>query len=220
VFKHLLCDLDGTLVDSSDGILRTLRSCLAAAGIAEKTAITSALVGPPLRSLIQTVTELRGPDALADIEGAFRREYDEKGYLGTRAYPGINEALVNLRQRGVTLHIVTNKRQTPTNRILDMVGWRDWFSTVSTLDSSNSRSKTEMLTYLLPRLHTSYSSMAFVGDSLEDERAARYHGIFFARATWGYGRGQFHALSVPLLEPAQIVRLVLHGDVGVMRHGS
>ncbi len=86
--------------------------------------------------MIQAAIGSSDVDLLTEIEMAYRREYDERGYLATREYPGISEALVELRTNAVRLHIATNKRLVPTLLILEMLGWSDFFSTVSTLDAS------------------------------------------------------------------------------------
>jgi phosphoglycolate phosphatase len=211
VFNHLLCDLDGTLVDSSAGILNTLRSCLASARIPPGIELTSRLIGPPLRAMLEAATGRSDLNSLSEIEVAFRREYDERGYLATRAYPGIAEALTELRDRGVRLHVVTNKRRAPTLRILDMLGWAGTFLTVNTLDSNSlGTTKAHVVAQLLPQLDVSISSVVLVGDSLDDASAARENGVAFGWARWGYGlEADLGGLGVPLIDARQLVQLVL-----------
>jgi phosphoglycolate phosphatase-like HAD superfamily hydrolase len=103
VFNHLLRDLDGTLVDSSNGILNTQRTCLASLGKHSKVDLTHQLIGPPLRTMIQAATGSSDVGSTTEIETAFRVEYDLRGYLATRAYPGIREALTEAQAHGVHL---------------------------------------------------------------------------------------------------------------------
>lgn len=48
MFQHVLFDLDGTLVDSADGVLSALRRCLDRAGLEPRVELSRALIGPPL----------------------------------------------------------------------------------------------------------------------------------------------------------------------------
>jgi phosphoglycolate phosphatase len=222
VFDHVLCDFDGTLVDSSDGILETLRSCLSSVGKRSTVELTRQLIGPPLRTLIEVVAASSDVNARTEIEMAFRREYDERGYLATRPYPGIAEALTELRAHGVHLHIVTNKRLLPTLRILEMLGWSDVFSTVNTLDSGSAgTTKTQVVAHLLSQLRVRASSVALVGDSLDDAIAARNNSICYAWATWGYGREvDLGTTGARLVDARQLIQLVLQKDVVEVAHGA
>ncbi len=222
MFNHLLCDLDGTLVDSSAGILDTLRGCLASMGRRSHVELTEQLIGPPLRAMIQAATGLSDVNVLTEIEIAYRREYDERGYLATRAYPGIAEALTELRKHAVRLHVVTNKRLTPTVRILEMLRWSGTFSTVSTLDSSVSgTTKAQVVARLLLQLGAPTSSVALVGDSLDDAMAARDNGVSFWWASWGYGQEKdLSGLGVPLADAQHLVQLVLRKRVAGVGHGA
>jgi phosphoglycolate phosphatase len=216
VFDHVLCDFDGTLVDSSDGIFETLRTCLASAGKRSSVELTKRLIGPPLRTLIQTAIGTSDIGAIAEVEAAFRREYDERGYLATRPYPGIAEAIIELRAHAVQLHIVTNKRLVPTLRILEMLGWENRFSTVSTLDASWPRTtKAGVVAQLLAQMDVPVRSVVLVGDSLDDALAAHDNGICYAWATWGYGlESDLRMKGVAVIDAQHLVQLVLGEYVG------
>jgi phosphoglycolate phosphatase len=211
VFEHVFCDFDGTLVDSSAGILDTLRSCLNAAGRRSSAKIDERLIGPPLRTMIETAIGSGDAAAIDEIEAAFRREYDERGYLATHPYAEIPEALFELRAQGVSLHIVTNKRRVPTLRILDMFGWSEVFATVNTLDASApGTSKVEVVSRLLTRLNAPVTSVALVGDSLDDAIAARSNHLSFAWASWGFGsESELAVLGVPVVDARHLVQFLL-----------
>jgi phosphoglycolate phosphatase len=212
-FKHVFCDFDGTLVDSSDGIIESLLRCIEQAGLPVQVEPSRALIGPPLHSMIATVM---GADhvSLAAIETAFRSEYDEVGYLSTRPFPGIPEALLELIQNDVLLHIVTNKRLAPVRQILDMLDWNHHFASVCSLDYTvGAVSKSDVVRSLLGVLDVSPSKVLMVGDSLDDRIAADDNGISFAWATWGYGRDpSLHTHGRPLGDACDLVSLVLTND--------
>jgi phosphoglycolate phosphatase len=208
VVPHVLFDLDGTLVDSCDGILDSLRRCIERAGLHPCIELTRELVGPPLSALIATALGSIDPGLLTELEEAFRREYDQRGYRASRPYPGIGAALHELSAAGLQLHVVTNKRLRPTRRILRALGWCGSFTTVNALDSyGGATSKTDVVARLLERIGVPGSSATLVGDTENDAAAARGNGVAFAWASWGYGldRALAHG-GVRLADACHLVR--------------
>lgn len=188
MFQHVLFDLDGTLVDSADGVLSALRRCLDRAGLEPRVELSRALIGPPLPSMLATTTGSSDPSLLGALERDFRSEYDAAGWRESPPYPGVPAAIDALHRAGVGLHLVTNKRMVPTLKILDAHDWTGRFQTVNTLDTSGGAgSKSDVVARLLPSIGGGRGRVALVGDSLDDARAALGNDIDFAWASWGYG---------------------------------
>ena len=213
MIRHLLLDFDGTLVDSSDGVLDSMRRAVTAAGLVLRVELTSAMIGPPLRRLAATAIGSTDPQLLDQLESAFRRDYDERGYLSTRPYPGVRSALAEIGQAGVRLHVVTNKRIGPTRQILDALGWRNIFASISTLDTCvAAHSKTDVVGRLLATLSATGAGASLVGDSADDAAAARGNGLAFGWASWGYGRDPWLATAgTRLTDAPDLVRYALGG---------
>jgi phosphoglycolate phosphatase len=188
MISHVLFDFDGTLVDSADGILATLRKCIDAEALAYVVEPSRGLIGPPLRAMIERVV---GPGAatIDRIEAAFRAEYDARGYLSTSPYPGIPTVLDRFRQAGVRMHIVTNKRRAPLLRILERLGWQRQFESLNTLDTTpGAASKSAVAARVLADHGLEPAAASMIGDSADDCNAARDNGMPFAWVNWGYGR--------------------------------
>jgi phosphoglycolate phosphatase len=187
--QTLIFDLDGTLIDSSEGILCAFRGAFAAAGSEPVRPITSDIIGP---SLIETLALLAGTDdvdVLDSLVQEFKAAYDNEGYKSTTGFPGVEKILRELADEGRELFIATNKRLLPTQRILIHFGWEYLFRGVYALDSFDPplRSKAEMIRRILEihgleRQHTTY-----IGDRQQDGDAAVANGLCFGFAAWGYG---------------------------------
>ena len=213
MFQHVLFDLDGTLVDSADGVLTALRRCLGRAGLEPRVELNRSLIGPPLPSMLATTTGSSDQALLSALERDFRTEYDSAGWRESPPYPGVPAALDALHEAGVGLHLVTNKRMVPTLKILDAHDWTSRFRTINTLDTSGGAgSKSDVVARLLPTIGGARGRVALVGDSLDDARAAQGNNIDFAWASWGYGSapelaatgvrlGTAHELVPHLLRP-------------------
>ena len=195
----ILFDFDGTLIDSATSVLAGLQYALTSASIEARCALDASIIGPPLRL---TLAKLAGSDepALIDrLAAAFREHYDSDGYKHTEVYESIPSMLQTLHDAGVALYIVTNKRILPTLRILDHLGWRDWFKAVYALDALQppAANKPALVATVLTRHELAAGRTWMVGDSEEDRRSAEMNGLRFFAAQWGYGGAGGAGLSKP-----------------------
>lgn len=185
----ILFDFDGTLIDSARSVLAGLRRAFETVGRPTVVPLEPALIGPPLRQTLRTLAGDDDPAVIDALAAAFRKAYDETGYLDTEVYAGVPEMLTGLAGAGIALHIVTNKRVAPTRRILAHLGWTDWFAGVYALDalSPPAPHKPALVATVLAREGLAPGSTWMVGDSSEDRRSAEGNALRFWAASWGYG---------------------------------
>ena len=90
----VLLDLDGTLVDSQQGILASCRVALRALGRElDDTIDITRIIGPPLEDVMQFLLQPYGDDRVGEAVAAFRQHYGEIGLLESQPYPGIGDSL-------------------------------------------------------------------------------------------------------------------------------
>ncbi len=185
----ILFDLDGTLIDSSPGILASFGRILAADGLRPAVPLEASLIGPPLAVTLRQVSGIEDEAALARLVEAFKQDYDTAGYLATEVFPGVVAGLAQLAAAGARLFIVTNKRLVPTRRILEALGLAPFFAGIHTRDETEpmAPSKTVVTQRVVARYGIERSRAFFVGDSDEDATAARENGLAFIHAAYGYG---------------------------------
>jgi len=188
ILDSVIFDLDGTLVDSAVGILSSFAAAFESSGIAPRNALNSKIIGPPLR---HTMCQLAGTDdrQLVDfLIGKFKSHYDSIGYLATIEYPGSGQLLSNSSKLEIPIFIATNKRIVPTERIIDMLGWRDYFKKIYSLDSflPAVNSKGQLILEILKQNKLNPKGTLYVGDRIEDSEAAIMAGVNFYHAKWGY----------------------------------
>lgn len=192
--RHIVFDLDGTLIDSAPSILASMQAAFDAAGIVPSAPLTPALIGPPLRPTLRALLpaqagEQTSEEMLSALVEGFKRHYDSEGLRYTRVYPGVHALLQALSRLPLRLHIATNKRITPTRLIVGHLGWEPWFAQVHALDAHPPAlpHKTAMLQRLCAGLEPTGSAPLYVGDRQEDAEAAEASGMDFVWASWGYG---------------------------------
>ena len=185
----LIFDFDGTLIDSSSGILSCYNRTLARHGIKPSVALDRSLIGPPLAATLAYITGLSAAEDLQAMIDTFKAEYDSGGYLATEAYPGVAETLQQLAAAGLKLFLATNKRIAPTRKIIAHFGWEKHFTAVYALDAivPAAANKAALVGEIVRREAIDVRHAAVVGDSPEDAHAAREHGLPFFAALWGYG---------------------------------
>ncbi|RJL12107.1 phosphoglycolate phosphatase [Paracoccus siganidrum] len=130
-------DLDGTLIDSAPDI----HACVNAVLREHDFPLLSlqqvrSFIGGGVDILWQKIIRTLGlsPDLLRDLVAAFMARYHAATAL-TRLFPGVQDALGILADRGHPLGICTNKPLGPTQAILDHFGIRTLFAAIIGGDS-------------------------------------------------------------------------------------
>lgn len=209
----IIFDLDGTLIDSAPSILICLAATLAEQGIKPAVALTNELIGPPLRTTLQKLSNVEDTKLLEVMVESFKRNYDSNGYKETKAFSNITDMLADLQAADYFLHIATNKRLKPTHLILNHLEWNHLFKTVYASDSKTPpfASKTEMLSVLIKEESVLPSQAIYIGDRSDDRKAAVDNGLGFIAAGWGYRDDGFLVSSeyfIAVENPADIPHAV------------
>ena len=188
LYPNVIFDLDGTLIDSSDSIVASFRTVFSEFGLCPVKPLTSDLFGPPLIEMLQLLTGTQDEAVLRPLKKAFKTHYDSKGYKNTKVYPGIDKLLLDLKRSGIKIYIATNKRIYPTEKILNLLEWNNFFEGIYALDafSPPAKSKSELLEKIIVRNRFKHEKIVYIGDRKEDKSSSESHGIPFIRANWGY----------------------------------
>ena len=186
-YSTLLFDLDGTLTDSTEGILNCLVNAITQMGF-EVPEDTNKFLGPPIR---QSFAEFCGmnEEQVSEAVRIFRERYSTVGLFENRVYDGIPEMLERLKNGGRRLMVATSKPETYAVRIFDRFGLSQYFETVGGAELDGSRDyKDEVIEYVLARAGmTDRSSVLMIGDRRQDVFGAHKTGIKCMGILWGFG---------------------------------
>ena len=133
-FKACIFDLDGTLCDSVESIAWSANRALRDFGMREaSTEQYKIFVGDGVDVLIQRLLRFGGDEACENFERVRERymEYFKEGCLhNVKPYPGIVEALKELKKQGAKLAVLSNKPDSNTKNVIRTVfpeeGLFDW----------------------------------------------------------------------------------------------
>jgi phosphoglycolate phosphatase len=189
IYCNVIFDLDGTLIDSSLGILSALSIAFDKCNIVPNIPIDSNLIGPPLDEMLNLLSGSNDQNILKELSDTFKECYDSSAYLKTQAFDGVEKMLKRLKEIDVTLYIATNKRNIPTQKIIKQLGWGELFDDIYALDSFYPaiEEKTLLINEIIKIHKLHRSDTLYVGDREEDGLAADKNNIKFLLTAWGYG---------------------------------
>ena len=188
VKKLIIIGYDGTIADTSPGILYCMNTTANAMGYTP--VHHDALYGVIGVSLEQGFMRLYGmkEDEIEYAMANFSKLYSIKGEEMFQIYDGVEESLEKLKQTGCKLAIVTQKnRKFITNMpgVYKNIG--EHFDTVCATDVEIDREKSDMLRLVCEELEVDIADSIFIGDSYVDALAAEEVGMDFAAALYGWG---------------------------------
>lgn len=200
----VICDLDGTLLDSVPDLAAAVDQMLArrgrpAAGIER----VRDWVGNGSQVLVRRALagglEHAGVDAeeAAAAHADFLQAYSGEHRL-TSVYPGVRPFLDGLRRQGVALAIATNKPERFVAPLLaekQLEGYFQWLLGGDSLPAQ--KPDPAALNWIMREAGMLPQQTLFVGDSRNDVLAARAAGVKVVAVTYGYNHGRPVSLENP-----------------------
>ena len=210
--KAVLFDLDGTLLDTYQLILDSMRYTIRTElGLEYSDEQLMAKVGQPLA--VQ-MTDFAPDPRVADVLVETYREYNETLHdKVVRAFDGIPEVLAALKGVGLALGVVTSKRHELAQRGLDITGLSQYLDfVVGPDDWPEFKPAPGSVLYGCRLAGCDPRECVYVGDSPFDIQAGNGAGCFTIAALWGMFpeetlRGQ--APSFVCAQPTDILSLLV-----------
>ena len=213
-YKNLFFDLDGTLTDSGEGIMKSVAHAFERLGM-DKPSETQLreFVGPPLRATFMRfgVPENRTWEAV----GYYRERYNSVGKFENRVYDGIEELLKKLVKEGYGIYVATSKPEPLSREIIDHFGLTGHFRYIAGATPDCSReTKSDVLRYLLSEIGGADSCL-MIGDTVFDILGAAELGIPGAGVSWGYGNREemLKAGAIAVVGDCEELYRVIAGEI-------
>lgn len=188
-YDAVLFDLDGTLTDSQEGILRSIQYALGKSGIVENEVDKLVpFIGPPLAESFREVYRM-SPEQVEQTVAYYQEYFAVKGMYENAVYPGIEELLAELADRGKYLAVATSKPIFFSEKIIDHFSLTKYFKTIvgAQLEGKHSGKEEIIGTILSGIPHIPANRVVMVGDRKFDIHGAQAHGIDAIAAGYGYG---------------------------------
>lgn len=184
----VIFDLDGTLVDSGDNIVKAVNHTRRTLGLVD---VDSDYVLDNInKDDINAAQVFYGTTSfLPEQREIFEPFYNEICHQNIALYEGISYFLEQFSSLGYKMGVATNGKTYFANKMLKQLGVEHYFDIVVGSDSvAVSKPDPAMLLKILDFVDFSQESRAImVGDSIKDVKAAKAIGIPSAVAEWGFG---------------------------------
>lgn len=181
-------DLDGTIINSYEGIYNGFNYSFKKMNIDMPNIDIKQFIGPPIE---YTMSKLFSKAQIKDIIAIYREYYVKKGLFECHLYEGMEETLHTLKDRGYMLYIATSKPQKMAETVLKHLKIDKYFIDIyGALDDSKDGAKERVLRYALKKSGEDKTKSLMIGDSEWDYKGAKANNIDFGAVLYGFGSNE------------------------------
>lgn len=197
LFDLIVFDWDGTLMDSTAHITRSIQAACRDLGLpvpADEAA--SYVIGLGLRDALQIAAPTLDPSEYPRLAERYRYHFLLKD-AQIALFDGARELLEELRDAGYLLAVATGKSRVGLNRALDAAGLMRMFDSTRCADETFSKPHPAMLHELTRELGQDLARTVMIGDTTHDLQMAQNAGT----AGIGVAYGAHSADALEALAP-------------------
>lgn len=187
-YKLAIFDLDGTILDTTEGVLSSVKYTMRKMGykIPDEETLSS-FIGPPIQESFARTYGLSG-EVLQEIATIFRNQYKGEDLLKAVPYDGIYEVFQGLSDCGIISAIATYKREDYALTLLKHYHFDRYTEIMHGADHENKLKKQDIIKMCVTEAGISdYSQVVMIGDTVHDAMGASQLGVDFIGVTFGFG---------------------------------
>lgn len=186
-YEAVAFDLDGTLLNTEQGIVAAVRAAVAELGYEmPKDEVLKTFIGPPM---VKSMGETFSLDR-AEAERAtdlFRSYYAQKYLMQAKPYEGLFVLLEKLKEAGVKIGVATFKRTDYGRKILEGFGIASYCAAICGDNAESTKTKAMIVADCINELGADPAKTLYIGDTRGDYIGASDAGADFAAVTYGFG---------------------------------
>ena len=187
MIKTVIFDLDGTLLDTSEGILLSVEHTVKELKYGELTHEQKlSFIGPPVQVSLKRLYGLSDEEAQRGA-GVFREFYKDKALLKAKPYDGIYDLCEDLKKRGIGMAVATYKREDYALKLLKHFDFDKYCDPMHGADNNNVLKKEDIILMCVNEMNAGKEECVLIGDTDNDAKGAAKAGIPFIAAAWGFG---------------------------------
>ncbi|WP_314677289.1 HAD hydrolase-like protein [uncultured Streptococcus sp.] len=188
IFTYIFFDLDGTLIDSSEGIHNGFVQTFERLGLpVPSDQKIQSFMGPPLEVTFKEEISEEGATQAVKI---YRDYYETKGQFEAHLYDGIKEVLEKLSQEpNKKIYITTSKNEPTALKMCEYLGITEFFDGIYGA-TPTAFHKSDVLQRAITENNANKDSSVIVGDTKYDMIGGNAVGIKTLAVTWGFGTNE------------------------------
>lgn len=188
--KLAIFDMDGTLLDTLEDLARSCNHTLEQFGYPlHDTQQYKAFVGNGARKLVERMlpADSRSPRRVEEVLTAYRAYYAQHSTDCTKPYPGIEQAVQELRKAGVKLGIVSNKPHSDTVQLAALYFGEGTFDLVyGAMEGVPVKPDPTAVEKMMAVVGVTPEETAYFGDSGVDMLTGKAAGAWTVGVLWGF----------------------------------
>lgn len=188
-FELILFDLDGTLFDTSETLLNSIKGTVKLAGLRELTEEElGTFIGPPVVTSLKGYYPNLSDEEIDKLTDLYRQYYIDKEMLKAELFPGMIDVLKTLKANGYKTALATYKLMKCVEPLFEKKDVAKFFDTLRGSTAETGMSKTEIMSWAIEDCKiTDYDKICMIGDTEHDLRGAINLGVSFIGVNYGAG---------------------------------
>lgn len=172
---HIIFDLDGTLIDSSPGVIESVNYALTRTSQPIQAGERiKRYIGCPLDQMFADFTD----QPYETLLNHFREKAATAVVQAATPLSGVNETLKRLHADGYEMGIATTKIRSQVEGILERLGWAGYFKAISGGDEvTRVKPAPDIFRLTLERMKVPREKTIVVGDTVNDVHGGRAAGL-------------------------------------------
>lgn len=185
-YRALIFDFDGTLADTRESILQTMKFVAHNYNIQfvdEK--LIEGLIGLPLKATFEQAF-LLDESSIQDATLLYRNHYDEIVLNTISLYEGVKDTLLDFYDKGINLSIASSKGKESLRKILQKQNIYHIFSFVGgEEDAKNKKPAPDIVNLILDKFNFQANECLVVGDTIFDIEMGQRANVDTCGVTYG-----------------------------------
>ena len=185
MIKYLVFDFDGTLADTTEGILQTTRATFARMGLPIPSDADIRLgIGLPLKGSLHTAGV--PDDRLDEGSDIYHEIFYEIAPKHINIYPGVRESLEMLAAKGLRMGIATSRTEHSLVMLLEEHGIRQYFEILGSVGCvERPKPAPDLVRWVLERFGADPSEAMVIGDTTYDIQMGTAAGCRTCAVSYG-----------------------------------
>jgi phosphoglycolate phosphatase len=187
-YRLLIFDLDGTLLDTAEGIIKSVKETISFFNLNEiGDEVIQNFIGPPIQNSLEKHCGIAGKE-LQEATNYFREVYSQKNLLYAKVYEGIYDLFQYLKDNSFIISIATYKREDYALKLLHSYNFDKYTDIFFGADNLNQLKKEDIIRKCIEKAGKyDRSEILMIGDTMHDSIGAENVGIDFLAVTYGFG---------------------------------
>lgn len=185
-WRLIVFDWDGTLMDSTQAIVRAAERAIRDVGLPMPPARKiREIIGLGLQESWEALFPGNGRQGFGDFVERYREHFVTTERHGIRPYPGVEALVEELHHSGAHLAVATGKSRRGLDRDLDETGLGRFIQHSVTADEARSKPHPDMLLRVIKHFGVEPGRTLMVGDTEFDVHMAHHAGAGALAVAWG-----------------------------------